>query len=157
MKKTQARLMGETLAAVRLPCAGANLRRAARVATQLYEEALRPSGVRATQFTLLQALQLAPGISQKQLGELLGIDSTTLTRTLAGLRRKGWLRSQPGEDRRELRLSLTPSGLQKFRRVAPYWEAAQKRLRQVLGGREWNRVIDAAVRIAEVVPKVARR
>ena len=143
--------MAESLAAVRLPCAGANLRRAARVATQLYEEALRPSGVRATQFTLLQALRQAPGISQKQLGELLGIDSTTLTRTLAGLRRKAWLRSHPGEDRRELRLSLTPAGLREFRRVAPYWETAQKRLRQALGSGDWNRVNDAAVRIAKAV------
>jgi hypothetical protein len=39
--------------------------------------------MRITQFTLLQALQLAPGISPKQLAELLGIDSTTLIRTLA--------------------------------------------------------------------------
>ncbi len=92
---------------IRLPCACANLRRADRVVTQFYEAALRPAGMRITQFTLLQALQLAPGISQKQLGELLEIDSTTLTRTLAPLRSKGWLRSATGTDRRELRLSLT--------------------------------------------------
>jgi hypothetical protein len=69
--------------AVRLPCACANLRKAALVATQFYDGALRPSGLRVTQFTLLQALKRAPGISQKNLGELLGIDSTTFTRTLA--------------------------------------------------------------------------
>src|SRR5215470_4380290 len=137
------------LAAVRLPCAGANLRRAARVATQVYDDAIRPTGMRGTQFTLLQALSIAPMLSQKQLGELLGLDSTTLTRTLARLRRKGWVRATPGKDRRELRLSLTPPGQREFRRVLPHWESAQKRLRQALG-RDWNRVIDAAVRIAEV-------
>jgi hypothetical protein len=68
---------------VQLPCACANLRRAARLVTQLYDDALRPSGLRATQFTLLQALTLAPGISQKELAGLLGIDSFTLTRTLS--------------------------------------------------------------------------
>ena len=78
--------------------------------TQFYDAALRPSGLRITQFTLLQALTLASGISQKQLGELLQIDSTTLTRTLAPLRKKGWLRSATGTDRRELRLSLTCRG-----------------------------------------------
>ena len=134
---------------VRLPCACANLRRAAHLATQMYEEALRPAGLRATQFTLLQALNIAPSISQKQLGELLGLDSTTLTRTLARLRRKGWVRSQPGVDRRELRLFLTAAGQREFQRVQPYWESAQKRLRQALGG-QWKDVIDAAVRIAEV-------
>lgn len=135
--------------AVRLPCACANLRRAARLATQMYDEALRPSGLRSTQFTLLQALHLAPSISQKQLGEVLGLDSTTLTRTLARLRRKGWVRSQPGADRRELQISLTASGQREFRRVLPFWESAQKRLRRALGA-QWNPVIDAAVRIAEV-------
>src|SRR5258708_6979877 len=91
----------------RLPCACANLRRADGVVTHFYDAALRPSGLSITQFTLLQALTLAPRISQKQLAELLEIDSTTLTRTLAPLRRKGWLRSAAGTDRRELRLSLT--------------------------------------------------
>jgi DNA-binding MarR family transcriptional regulator len=53
------------------------------VVTQFYDAVLRPSGLRVTQFTLLQALHHAPEISQKQLAELLAIDSTTLTRTLA--------------------------------------------------------------------------
>jgi DNA-binding MarR family transcriptional regulator len=134
---------------VRLPCASANLRRAARLATQMYDEALRPSGLRSTQFTILQALNLAPSISQKQLGELLGLDSTTLTRTLARLRRKVWVQSEPGADRRELQISLTASGQREFRRVLPFWESAQKRLRRALGA-HWNPVIDAAVRIAKV-------
>jgi DNA-binding MarR family transcriptional regulator len=96
----------------------------------MYDEALRPSGLRSTQFTLLQALNIAPSISQKQLGELLGLDSTTLTRTLARLRRKGWVRSQPGADRRELQIQLSAAGRREFRRVLPFWASAQKRLRR---------------------------
>src|SRR5262249_37668780 len=95
---------------VKLPCACATLRRTARLVSQLYEEALRTTGVGGPQFTLLQALKLAPGISQKELGEILGIDSTTLTRTLALLRKRGWLSAEPGTDRRALRLGLTKTG-----------------------------------------------
>lgn len=142
----------ETL--VRLPCACANLRRAARVVTQLYDDALRPSGLRSTQFTLLQALVHAPEISQKQLAKLLEIDSTTLTRTLALLRRKGWLRSAPGSDRRELRLSLTAAGQREYKRVLPYWQSAQKRLRHALGETTWTQALDTAVRVAELTPKI---
>src|SRR5437868_833342 len=108
--------------AVRLPCACANLRRAARVVSQYYDGVLRPSGLQISQFTLLQALHCAPGISQKQLAELLGIDSTTLTRTLAFLRRKGWLRSETGADRRELRLLLTAAGKHEYKKAVPYWQ-----------------------------------
>lgn len=121
--------------------------------TQFYDSVLRPSGLRVTQFTLLQALNHAPGISQKQLAELLEIDSTTLTRTLALLRRKGWLRSETGTDRRKLRLFLTPAGQRKYKRVLPYWQSAQRRLRQALGEANWNQVMNAAVRTAGVTPK----
>jgi DNA-binding MarR family transcriptional regulator len=123
------------------------------VVTQLYDDALRPSGLRATQFTLLQALSLAPGISQKELAGLLGIDSTTLSRTLALLRRRSWLRAGAGADRRELRLVLTPAGQREYRRVLPYWQSAQRRLRQALGETNWNRAMNAAVRTAGVTPK----
>jgi DNA-binding MarR family transcriptional regulator len=125
------------------------------VVTQLYDDALRPSGIRTTQFTLLQALVLMTRTSQKQLAELLGIDSTTLTRTLAHLRRKGWLRAERRTDRRELGLSLTEAGQREYQRVLPYWQAAQKRLRRALGKTNWNRLVDAAVRSAAVTPRTA--
>jgi len=140
--------------AVRLPCACANLRKAALVVTQFYDGMLRPSGLRVTQFTLLQALNRAPGISQKRLSELLGIDSTTLTRTLAGLRRKGWLRSETGTDRRELRLFLTAAGQGEYKRVLPYWQSAQGRLRQALGEGNLDQVMNAAMHTAEVTSKL---
>lgn len=136
---------------VRLPCACATLRRTARLVTQLYEEALRPTGVGGPQFTLLQALKLAPGVSQRQLGEILGIDSTTLTRTLALLRKRGWLRAESGTDRRALRLGLTKAGEKEYARVLPYWQSAQKRLKQALGDSNWNRMMDAVEHTAAVI------
>jgi DNA-binding MarR family transcriptional regulator len=106
-----------------------------------------------TKFTLLQALNVASEISQKQLAELLEIDSTTLTRTLAPLRRKGWLQSETGADRRELRLSLTANGKREYKRALPYWRSAQKGLEQALGKETWNHLIDAAVRAAGAMLK----
>lgn len=149
MKSPNARTLRRPV--VPLPCACANLRRADRVVTQFYDTVLRPSGMRTTQFTLLQALQIAPGISQKQLAELLEIDSTTLTRTLAPHVRKGWVHSEAGADRRELRLRLTPAGQREYKRVSPYWQKAQKGLRQALGKENWIRLIDASVRTAETM------
>jgi DNA-binding MarR family transcriptional regulator len=142
---------------IRLPCACANLRRAARVVTKYYDAMLRPSGLHVSQFTLLQALNEASELSQKQLAELLEIDSTTLTRTLAPLRRKGWLRFEPGADRREWRLSLTTAGRREYKRALPYWERAQKGLEGALGKTAWNHLVDAAVRAAAVVPEIETR
>ncbi len=69
----------------------ASLRRASRSLTQLYDEALRPLGLRATQFTILQALSLAGEVSQGELAQILAMDSTTLTRTLRIMGREGWI------------------------------------------------------------------
>ena len=121
--------------------------------TQFYDAVLHPSGLHVTQFTLLQALHHAPEVSQKQLAELLAIDSTTLTRTLAPLRRKGWLQSVTGADRRELRLSLTAAGKREYKRALPYWQSAQKGLKQALGEDNWTQLVDATVRTAGVTLK----
>src|SRR5271156_2767883 len=94
-----------------LPCACANLRRAARAATRIYNQELRLSELELTQFTLLMTLDLTGEITQKALGKLLAMDSTTLTRTLGFLVKRGWIGANPGEDRREKLLTITPAGL----------------------------------------------
>jgi DNA-binding MarR family transcriptional regulator len=132
-----------------LPCACANLRRAARAVTQLYEEELRDSGLRATQFTLLQALGTSGAITQGRLGELLSLDSTTLTRTLRPLVKRGWARSLPGRDRRERYFQLTAAGQRELERARTQWERAQQRLRKVLGDTTWERLQGDLLRVTE--------
>src|SRR5260370_3690556 len=118
-----------------LSCMCASFRRASRVLTQHYEVALRPLGLRATQFTLLQALSLSGEVSQRKLGEILAIDSTTLTRTLAIMGRQGWIASRSGEDRRERWLSLSESGRAEFKRAPAPWA----KMRQGLSARPRNK------------------
>jgi DNA-binding MarR family transcriptional regulator len=130
---------------VHLPCACANLRRAARLVTQRYDQELQSAGIKATQFTLLQALTTVRSISQGNLGELLGLDSTTLTRTLALLRRNGWIRTKPGEDRREVRLALTAEGKRKYLSALRYWRSAQRQLRTALGEAGWKQMMDSTI------------
>ncbi|HEY1975792.1 MAG TPA: MarR family transcriptional regulator [Candidatus Baltobacteraceae bacterium] len=127
-----------------LPCVGSSLRRAARAATRLYERELRGSGLRSTQFTLLQALEFAGEITQGQLGSVLSIDSTTLTRSLQALVNEGWVKETRGDDRRERYLALTPSGRRKLEDTSPAWRRAQTRLKKALG-RSWDE-LDADLR-----------
>jgi len=130
-----------------LPCACANLRRAARAVTQLYDGELRGSGLVVTQFTLLQALSRTGEISQGRLGEGLSIDSTTLTRTLANLRREGWIAVRTGADRRERLVSLTASGRRRLKLSSPHWERAQERLRKILGDQRWEELGELTHRV----------
>jgi DNA-binding MarR family transcriptional regulator len=116
-----------------LPCICASFRRASRALTQLYEDALRPVGLRATQFTVLQTLSLAGEVTQGELGQILAMDSTTLTRTLNIMGRHGWIAKRRGEDRREWRMQLSKAGKAQFKKALPHWEKAQTRLRRRLG------------------------
>jgi len=129
-------------AVVHLSCMCASFRRASRVLTQHYEAVLRPLGLRATQFTLMQALSFAGEVSQGKLGEILAIDSTTLTRTLAIMERRGWIASRSGEDRRERLLSLSKAGKAEYKRALPYWENVQQELRAQCGNKRWNELLN---------------
>jgi DNA-binding MarR family transcriptional regulator len=104
--------------------------------------ALRPLGLKGTQFTLLQALSLTGEVSQGKLGEILAIDSTTLTRTLAIMMRQGWIVSRPGEDRRERLLSLSKAGRAEYKRALPHWGKVQEELRAQFGDRRWNELFN---------------
>ncbi|MGH9556936.1 MAG: MarR family winged helix-turn-helix transcriptional regulator [Terriglobales bacterium] len=124
-----------------LPCMGASFRRASRALTKLYGKALRPLGLQATQFSVLQALSRAGEVSQGELGEMLAMDSTTLTRTLEIMGRHGWIAKGYGRDRRERRLHLARAGEVQLQRALPRWEKVQARLRRRLGGERWDNLL----------------
>src|SRR3989442_6827749 len=121
-----------------LDCACASVRRAARAVTRAYETELRDAGLRATQFTLLQALERTGSSPQSALGDLLALDTTTLSRTLRPLARAGWIRVGKGTDQRQVRWSLTPAGRRRLARAKPAWERAQARLRARLRPAQWK-------------------
>jgi DNA-binding MarR family transcriptional regulator len=116
-----------------LPCMCARLRRASRLLSQHYEDALRPAGSRLTQFTILQLLSIAGEVTQKRMGRMLGMDTTTLTRTLTAMSRQGWIDKQRGEDRREWKMRLSKKGHAQFVTVQPLWKKAQDSAQQKLG------------------------
>lgn len=134
-----------------LACMCGNFRRTSRALTQLYENAIRPLGLRASQFSILQVLFHAGEVSQQQLGEMLAMDSTSLTRTLAIMRRRRWILVRSGEDRRKRLLRLADAGKCQLKAVLPVWEKTQSRLRRQLGAKTWNELLLLTHRIARLV------
>jgi DNA-binding MarR family transcriptional regulator len=116
--------------------------------TQAYDDAMRDSGLRSTQFTLLQVLDRKGETTQGELGEFLAIDPTTLTRTLAPLAKQGLLRTRPGNDRRERIWSITPAGKRRLTSLMDAWTTAQNLLRAQLGDRRWTRLLSDLALVA---------
>jgi DNA-binding MarR family transcriptional regulator len=132
-----------------LPCACQNLRRVTRVVTRIYDQELRKAGLEITQFGLLTALALTQEANQKRLSAGFAMDSTTLTRTLALLRRQGWIRVRRGKDRRERLFRLTQAGKRQLAEAQRYWERAEQRLRQELGEAGWKSMKQTVSRVTE--------
>lgn len=113
-------------------CLAFNLRRADRLLTQIYDEALRPSGIRGTQFSLLVGLRAMEPATMSALSAQLGLDRTTLTRNLKLLEEAHLAASEPGEDARERRIVLTPKGHRALQAAFPLWKATQARIEKQL-------------------------
>jgi len=78
------------------------------------------------------------------------MDSTSLTRTLAIMARKGWIAEQRGEDRRERRIRLSAAGEAKLKRAVPVWEKVQSRLRRKLGKQKWESLLQLTHHVTEI-------
>jgi DNA-binding MarR family transcriptional regulator len=128
----------------------ANLRRATRAVTRLYDDAIGAVGLKSTQFTLLMVLEQAGRLRQHEVAEVLLADPTTLSRTLAPLRARGWLIDEVGEDRRERLWSITPAGRRKLEAATRQWEQVQARVRGDLGDAQWAALAGLLERVGAV-------
>jgi DNA-binding MarR family transcriptional regulator len=118
---------------VQLPCVCANLRRLARVATRIYDEELRDSGMEVGQFGLTATIARLGPITQGRLARGLGMDQTSLTRTLGVLQKRGWIARRVGTDRRSREFAITAAGRAQLEQARPHWQRAQQRVLAALG------------------------
>jgi DNA-binding MarR family transcriptional regulator len=116
------------LAEVADGCACKQLRRSARAVTQLYDEALRPSGLRITQFTLLVGVAIGEPVPITRLADALSLDRTTLARDLRPLTDRGLVEIRTGDDRRTRVVRLTGQGRDALGQAYPLWRSAQARI-----------------------------
>jgi DNA-binding MarR family transcriptional regulator len=91
----------------------------------------------ASEARALIELVAARGIAQGQLGTLLGLEKSTVSRLAAGLERKGWVRRGRDEaNQRYIRLYLTPEGSRVAARVWSAWQTRQARILAALSVEE---------------------
>jgi DNA-binding MarR family transcriptional regulator len=116
-------------------CMGMRVRRVARVVGNHYDEFLKPTGLKGTQFTLLNAMYLNPTATISQIADFLLVDRTTLNRNLKPLEREGFVTSGHGKDLRTRTLKLTEKGVAALQRALPLWLEAQSGVVRLLGRR----------------------
>jgi DNA-binding MarR family transcriptional regulator len=111
-------------------------RRVSRALTRMYDEALRPLGLQATQLTLLNAVTMCgeAGAPMGRLADVLAMDATTLSRNLRPLEKAGLVRMERLPADRRVRLAtLTPAGQRMVEEALPLWTRAHERVVAALG------------------------
>jgi DNA-binding MarR family transcriptional regulator len=129
------------------PSACGVLRTASRAVTQFYDLVLAPTGLKATQFILLQAIHESGEVAQCDFAREHTIAVATLSRRFSGLRKKGYIQIRMGERHGERIYRLTGKGIEAFQNALPFWERAQHRLRTALGEGDWHIMMDLANRV----------
>lgn len=114
-------------------CVCANLRKTTRLVSQIYDEYLRPSGLKATQFSLLMTLQGFGEITVKQIAERAVMDRTTVTRNVRALEKQTLVEVSTGADQRERVVMITQAGTEALEAALPLWKKAQEHVNGALG------------------------
>ena len=107
-----------------------------RVLTRLYDDALRSSGLRVSQLTVLVAIAKfgEAGAKIGKLADVLAMERTTLTRNIGPLESAGLIRvARDPDDARARILLLTRAGERAIEAAFPLWEAAQRQVRSAVG------------------------
>jgi DNA-binding MarR family transcriptional regulator len=120
-----------------LDCVSFRLRRTARMVAKRYDDALRPVGLRNTQFSVLGALAYLGETGIGELAVQMATDGTTLTRNLDVLVRRGLIENVPAKDGRVRRVRLTSLGQETLEEALPLWRAAQTKTLKSMGSDTW--------------------
>ena len=114
-------------------CIAGRLRLINRVVTKIYDDALRPFGVKISQGNILILTGKMGVASPVKVCEYLQLDISTLSRNVELMRKKGWLEEVAGEDARSHPFRLTKEGKRLIDKVIPAWDKAQAEAKELLG------------------------
>ncbi len=113
-------------------CIAVRLRLLNRVVTNLYDDALRPLGLKVSQLNILVVAAKLGLARPSEVCDLLQLDTSTLSRNVERMRAHGWLEIVPAEDARTQPFRLTAQGKRLLERAVPAWEQAQQKARELL-------------------------
>ncbi len=114
-------------------CLSVRLRLINRMIGAIYDEALRPHGIKASQLNILVAVSGFGRVTSRQLCQVLQMDTSTFSRAVARMKNKKWLQVEPSGEGKILKIEVTKAGFKKIEQVYPDWQRAQAKALEALG------------------------
>jgi DNA-binding MarR family transcriptional regulator len=125
--------IGDIAESTSAACISSRVRQLSRIVTRVYDDALRPLGITASQFTLLTQLAQQDGVTAVEIGHSLDIEKSTLSRNLKRLLALGHITMDPPAGRRGRGLHLTPKGEAVIKHAYPVWMDTQSKTIETMG------------------------
>lgn len=122
-------------------CVSNNLHQTARAVSRIYGEAMRPSGIKRSQFAILSSLHKLGSITLSELADMLYMERTTLTRNLKPLQKQGLITiTRSARDARAREICLTREGKEKYQLARKLWRKAQRQILTAFGEEKWQQL-----------------
>ena len=139
---------------MQLPYIFLQIRKADRQLNQLYGKFLARNGMRITQYGLLRAIAGLEEPSITEIGRVLGIDQTTVTRNVEKLEKLGLVTNiQAPADSRKKIMQLTTLGTNSLKEAHPSWEEAQQLMISELGDDDAQELLRLLTKVSRIVEK----
>lgn len=145
---TETATIGDIAATTAEACLATRVRQLSRIITRVYDDAMRPLGITASQYTLLAQLAARDAITAVEIGHELDIEKSTLSRNLKRLLALGHINMDPPAGRRGRGLHLTAKGQAILKDAFPVWQNSQKKAIAVMGA-DSRDILDSLLAQAE--------
>lgn len=114
-------------------CLGMRSRLIGRAISGMYDDMLRPLGVTSAQLSVLAVIAMREPVSSGEVGRVLQIEKSTMSRNVDRLKKNGWVDVTAGETGRSRSLEISNAGRQLLADAEPLWMAAQQQAEALLG------------------------
>ncbi len=132
-------------------CIAVRMRLLNRVITGVYDDALRPLGVKTSQLNILVAAAYLGLARPAEICRRLKMDLSTLSRNVERMRARGWIEVREDEkDARAHPFRVSAKGRRLLEKAFPAWERAQQKAKDLLGRSEAAALGKAAERLGSL-------
>ncbi len=135
-------------------CIFRHVTRTSRAVVAAYDRALARVGITGQQFNILMTLNRLGRCTVGKLASRVGMDPSTLPRTIAPLARQDWITVEVGPDRRTRLISISESGAQALAQAVPIWSVVQTTLLEKLPRDHWSGQISDLRTLREAVSEL---
>ena len=132
-------------------CVCFNVRKISRLVTQIYDEAFRSTGFKATQIAVLFSVNDLSPVTISQLAKAMTTDRTTISRNLKPLQREDLVTIELGTDKRQKNLCITTKGKDLAAEILPLWEKCQEQLFSTVGNERLANLLSELADISSII------